>query len=842
MTRQLVRNTRAARYLTAAVGAFLLFGQGISAWAVTPVVKTVPWVASNPLIPHDTWNGKQITLKGTSDQGGTNFQYSWDFGDGSTPATGTVSNMFAVEATHTYSGSAGTIFTARLTVTDTNTGDHASQTYFVQIQPQSLSVEVNVAIDEGLWYLHKTMRRFSDAGGDKGDWTSGGGYASYGYYAVTATNLNAFFVNGHLETGAAANPYTETVQRGMKRVFEMLSPFAISPETYSGNCSAIGTVNPDSNGNGLGIQVNNTYPPYQGGSFIDAIVASGTPGAVTTTGPANVVGRTYKDIVQDMVDAYAYGQGEAGTYCGGWRYSWDYGCPSCNSDNSTNQWAVIGMLAAEQHFGVTVPVWVKTANINSVTLTQAAAGYFGYTNSTSPTWGPYAVTPSGMVQMALDGIGRGDDRWDRAENYMRANFCNTGSAYYAVRSYYYGLFSFTKAMLLHDANGDGVPDPITNLECRGSSACVLTPIDWYAAQVAAGDQCDGVARTLLNTQAADGYWYGHSYSGDHYRFETAWAIIMLNRTVFASGQPVAVAQAVPNPAVVGQTITLDGTGSFHQDSSKIIVSWSWDLNDDGVFGDATGPIATTSFGALGNYPVSLSVCDNATPQACDDTTVVVQVSIPPLAPTADADGPYVFCPQSQPWYLDGTGSVNPDEGQSEPGHPGDTIQSYEWDLDGNGQFNDATGAQPDVTAFFSAKGVGDYLVQLKVTDTTATSFPSSGLGDLSSVDSAQVSVKDAADPVCASCVSDLAARPKLNKIQLTWTDTGANHYNVYRGTTAGGPYTLIATTTSTYSTYLDTGLVTGNTYYYVVRPALANGAETCQSNEASATLSARARR
>ena len=34
---------------------------------------------------------------------------------------------------------------------------------------------------------------------------------------------------------------------------------------------------------------------YSGGIFMDAIVASGTPDAVTTTGPANVIGRKFND-------------------------------------------------------------------------------------------------------------------------------------------------------------------------------------------------------------------------------------------------------------------------------------------------------------------------------------------------------------------------------------------------------------------------------------------------------------------------------------------------------------------------------------------------------------------
>jgi hypothetical protein len=85
-----------------------------------------------------------------------------------------------------------------------------------------------------------------------------------------------------------------------------------------------------------------------------------------------------------------------------------------------------------------------------------------------------------------------------------------------------------------------------------------------------------------------------------------------------------------------------------------------------------------------------------------------------------------------------------------------------------------------------------------------------------------------------TCVNDLRARPKLTKIQLTWTDTGANHYNVYRGTHAGGPYIPIATTTSRYSTFLDTTVVTGTRYYYVVREAFVTRDEYCQSNEVNA--------
>src|SRR4029077_13574227 len=83
-----------------------------------PTVKTVPWVANDPSQPHDTYAGKLVRLKGTSDVQGAGVTYDWDFGDGSPHSTGPVTNMFVIEATHTYVGAVNTLWTAVLTVTD----------------------------------------------------------------------------------------------------------------------------------------------------------------------------------------------------------------------------------------------------------------------------------------------------------------------------------------------------------------------------------------------------------------------------------------------------------------------------------------------------------------------------------------------------------------------------------------------------------------------------------------------------------------------------------------------------------------------------------------------------
>ncbi len=101
-------------------------------------------------------------------------------------------------------------------------------------------------------------------------------------------------------------------------------------------------------------------------------------------------------------------------------------------------------------------------------FSSASKGQFGYSEWDYQPWGPYAVTPSGMVQLAMDSVGRtasgaADQRWNLAENYYRNAFCNApaGGATVAPRAYTYGLFSFTKAMEEHDpgrcADSDHTP-------------------------------------------------------------------------------------------------------------------------------------------------------------------------------------------------------------------------------------------------------------------------------------------------------------------------------------------------------------------------------------------------
>ena len=121
-------------------------------------------------------------------------------------------------------------------------------------------------------------------------------------------------------------------------------------------------------------------------------------------------------------------------------------------------------------------------------------------------------------------------------------------------------------------------------------------------------------------------------------------------------------------------------------------------------------------------------------------------------------------------------------------------------------------------------------------------MPAGGIGD-------EIGNRIAADIVTTFTTEDLAlppapndvhARAKVRKISVIWTPVaGAESYNVYRATTQGGPYTIIAEGHVTdYATYFDNPLAADTTYFYVVR-SVAAGRQSVDSNEASATTSGR---
>jgi len=78
----------------------------------------------------------------------------------------------------------------------------------------------------------------------------------------------------------------------------------------------------------------------------------------------------------------------------------------------------------------------------------------------------------------------------------------------------------------------------------------------------------------------------------------------------------------------------------------------------------------------------------------------------------------------------------------------------------------------------------------------------------------------------------LAALPLNTRVLLTWNTNGADGYKLWRSVTNGGPYDVIVA--SNITSYLDTGLINGTNYYYVVSATNSMG-ESGKSDQVTAT-------
>jgi hypothetical protein len=97
----------------------------------------------------------------------------------------------------------------------------------------------------------------------------------------------------------------------------------------------------------------------------------------------------------------------------------------------------------------------------------------------------------------------------------------------------------------------------------------------------------------------------------------------------------------------------------------------------------------------------------------------------------------------------------------------------------------------------------------------------------------QATATPKAAPTAPAAPPNLTATGGNQQVSLAWTaSTGATSYNVKRAATNGGPYTTVASPVGT--SYTDTTVTNGTTYYYVVTAVSASG-ESANSNQASAT-------
>jgi PKD repeat protein len=112
----------------------------------------------------------------------------------------------------------------------------------------------------------------------------------------------------------------------------------------------------------------------------------------------------------------------------------------------------------------------------------------------------------------------------------------------------------------------------------------------------------------------------------------------VHRVSYTSGNqaPVARISANPTSGPVPLAVSFDGRGSGDPDAGDTIASYSWDLNGDGAFGDATGATATHTYTTPGTYVAKLKVTDSRG-LVSDPASVTITAGNSP--PTAVIDTP-----------------------------------------------------------------------------------------------------------------------------------------------------------------------------------------------------------
>ena len=694
---------------------------------------TVPWVPSDPNYInegsyHNTYSGAEITLKGVSkDQITPNIEFRWNFGDGGGTAWTSTTNFYNLGIKHTYTGIVGKTFIATLYVRD-SFGDESQDEYRVKIHqssdlsiPAHLQIRINMSIDEGLWNLHTTLIRSTYPAGSPGYGQPYGYWTEnrYGYpLAATGVAVDAFQIQGtKVNQDPNNNPYVETVQRALNYVLVHTYAFNISPQP-AGDPDFD---DPEDGQNGIGLVANHTSylydgrQTYIGGICMTALASSGAPNRVSEVGGAHVYERTYAKIVQDMVDFFAYGQIDSGTYRGGWRYHANYS----SADMSTTQWPPLGMLVAEYNMGSVVPEFVRDElelylDIAQYTGLDTNNGCFAYHYPGSSTYYNITKAAAGIICHEFLGTPLDDPRVESALGYIYRHWNDTGGSWSNQRllGNSYGMYGVMKSLRIPEPDILDVTEYDYNIPSQTSNS-----FDWYYTPNS--EPREGLAYYCVRTQQADGSW--DDVPGPNPVIDamsTGWHVLILLPEVEKPGPVADICDCDEQEYELNQDIHLDGSCSYHSDPNRRIVSYEWDFDYDGVFSaDAVGEDATIVGGypAEGYYPVALRVTDD-NPEGAKSNIIICEIYVhpPPHCPHAYAGGPYNGFVNVAVTF-DASGSWDPN---------GDNM-TYEWDLDNDGLYgaddNDVFGEPSD--------GVGEEVewtwsqeytntVGLRVTDVT----------------------------------------------------------------------------------------------------------------------------
>jgi len=99
-------------------------------------------------------------------------------------------------------------------------------------------------------------------------------------------------------------------------------------------------------------------------------------------------------------------------------------------------------------------------------------------------------------------------------------------------------------------------------------------------------------------------------------------------------------------------------------------------------------------------------------------------------------------------------------------------------------------------------------------------------------------LSDAANSPATETLTGSGAQTSQHTVDLSWDPSSSQvaGYNIYRGTRSGGPYSRLNSALQVSTSFTDSGVQSGLTYFYVARSVDSNSQESVPSNEVSAAI------
>ena len=666
-------------------------------------------------IPFESINGRETQLRAIAEDGNCagNYQYRWDAnGDGdyddagegfvAASAAGYAGYFAPLPGAITYPIAPGnTLYFPRVQV-DCG-GERVTATMPVLIRSERIcgnyptveqcGADENIrltrnlyagwAVDRALWFMFRQFtHRADDAHGHAVHTCHNSSGASEPVLA-TGHAINAFLRRGH---GHGANRDADPYYRHLTQcgLNTMLSTMGMTAGTRFDDANNLGIdqqhIRPI---NGV-IASRWNQDSYGSSAWVEPLAQFGDGDYVAPAGPANIFGRTLREIGQDLADGMVHCQGSQG--------GWYYQCGGNGNDGSTNGWNPEALRLLDRKYGVDTYQWAKNAQ-------RAWLGANCANGSCSYDGGGWKLSGNALV-----GYGWADDQayntGDAAANH-RAHVASVQTLISdgaltryedAHRGIYY-IYAATKGLRSFVPEIKILPD--------GS--------DWSAK----------LSRAMVNLQGADGGWNwagGWPWSGS---LAKPTRTGMVTQIIQSWLEAVAYARATPELAGPGIPITLDHAWSFIQDPSITLTRYCWKVegnapaegqaDNQALWDYCTDDLneqfqhvydVALDWGEVERKNITLGVRDSAGRWVYDTDSVEVKLSLlnhkPTIVPHPDGPQAVYRGYLGTDILMDGRASFDSDaQHEVFPGDAGrprglpDRVTSIHFDLNLDGDFNDA---------------------------------------------------------------------------------------------------------------------------------------------------------